>query len=761
MSTKNIFRIHPSIGIARVGNSEEYYIGPETMAGMDGETPDEPTGGLPIKVGQETQTITSNDLRDAEGKLKRQAARFKIFAYSDTEINQYPSGAGSEIKVGSQVQIDGTTKTVKSILWQVHLANKKANSWDEPEQGIDAYTPANGCDDRTPIFRNPDFEGSKQAKTFDDGTCCNSQEVLSQKVRLENLVLDAGPHVIGTGVNEQVDFNRTNANSILNESQNGTEVINYPKLFPSYEGANPPENEQIDSLGEMLTDSEGRLLVVGAFGKASGFKNDGSYDPNATLEHDVNNNNWFDDTADGPVNAVLLFEDGTKTEIEGSSWVVTTDPSYAPQIPNVVSLWEDMYNTWVEQFDLEPTLFDKDNTDEIPVTNPEYNLGIGYNPSYQPNFENQIKPILNAAHLQMWATNLVSEGQGAHKKVAEQSMENPTWKSMMAFMRNPNIDNNDNPENGTRMPLSLGDSEEDFLAFSRTQYFFIYQWLIANQVSSGSILGPGESLDRNVLGNCLGGRFSPGIEMTFIVRDTFLYQPWKTGTDFNANGPFRINQEKIDYTNLNQPVLGVGYTPLRTDQVQPGDICKFMSVPWHTDYNSCATHTTVPNLQNSKMTYWSWPAQRPVAVYTYDDLVCNGGLDFQRFSVRGTGTNAYYDASAPDQVKVQDQDTVSARVGRYQQRLDFLQNWQNVGTVIQGTAIDQKEADKSKVSKELLESSYLEVQSCFENESTDNDECCTMFDDSNKVIPGPIPENHAVAPPEPVCPHAAAARAKK
>ena len=27
-------RIHPAIGIARVGNSEEYVIGPETLAGM-------------------------------------------------------------------------------------------------------------------------------------------------------------------------------------------------------------------------------------------------------------------------------------------------------------------------------------------------------------------------------------------------------------------------------------------------------------------------------------------------------------------------------------------------------------------------------------------------------------------------------------------------------------------------------------------------------------------------------------------------------
>ena len=179
-----------------------------------------------------------------------------------------------------------------------------------------------------------------------------------------------------------------------------------------------------------------------------------------------------------------------------------------------------------------------------------------------------------------------------------------------------------------------------------------------------------------------------------------------------------------------------------------------MSIPWHTDYNSCATHTTVPNEQNSKMTYWSWPAQRPVAVYTYEDLVCSetNTLDLQRFSVRGEGTNVYYDAKAPapDHIKVQKTGTASGRVGRYQEYKDFLGNWQNVGTIIQGSSIQQTTEEKAKnISPELLKESFLEVQSKFEK------------DDSNKVVPGPIPENHAVAAPVAVCPHMAKSVADK
>ena len=44
--TDHVFRIHPAIGIARVGNSEEYYLGPETMAGIPLKEGDPATGGL-------------------------------------------------------------------------------------------------------------------------------------------------------------------------------------------------------------------------------------------------------------------------------------------------------------------------------------------------------------------------------------------------------------------------------------------------------------------------------------------------------------------------------------------------------------------------------------------------------------------------------------------------------------------------------------------------------------------------------------------
>jgi hypothetical protein len=58
-----VYKVHPAIGIARVGNSPaEFFIGPE-------------------RVGQEP--APSGGFKDAQCRVKRQAARFRIYAHHD------------------------------------------------------------------------------------------------------------------------------------------------------------------------------------------------------------------------------------------------------------------------------------------------------------------------------------------------------------------------------------------------------------------------------------------------------------------------------------------------------------------------------------------------------------------------------------------------------------------------------------------------------------------------------------------------------
>lgn len=694
-------RIHPAIGIARVGNSEEYYLGPETMAGMDipGKTL---TGGVPIQPGTEGDTITSADVRDKSGKLKRQAARFRIYqyAFSDKDgLESYPTGQGEEVKIGSLV--DG--KKVTDIIWTVHLANKKANSWLAGD-GLAPFQKHG-----VPDVRNPAF-----GLHLDD------------VYRIKKLVIDAGPRALNAGANATVHFDKATPASAYNPSQDTiTFLPHYPIYFPASES--PADNSELHSraittLGSITTESNGRLIVLGGYGLACGFDSNGNYSSNAALNGNVNNDYWLDDTADGPVTAVLVFSDGSCREADAGAWVISADPAYAPQITNVVTLWDDLYCTWLENCGLQPNIYSDNH----------------YQNTYQVNFSQEVYPVFRAASLQKWNTFLPARAIAKHDQVGK---INADWNEfrIMNFIRDPN--STDETQVGSPlMPLSLGDADKSFLSPTKAQYFFLQQWAAGNYIKNteNQSLGAGEALDKTILFNCLGGRFSPGIEMSFIVRDINLYQQnWKRHSE---GGPFRIRAKKLDYQAANKttPFLGVGYIPLRDAPVEPGDVSKFMALPWHTDYNSCATHTPDPNpgsvyprdkkVQQEEMQtlkanwdkgmpdfntllYSSWPAQRPVAVYTYDDVVANNyQLPVPRFSVRGAGTAVPDNVIEPAQLTAPSswEFSLSAeQIGRYQDRHGILLNWHNIGMVMQAPAI----AGKSNL---LPQEFYLEVASGFD-----------------------------------------------
>src|SRR3954469_16573677 len=86
------YKIHPAIGIARVGNSPtDFYLAPESIGALPIEV--DPSGRILLVNGQE-QTITT--FRDANSLVKRQAARFRVYIYDDQ------SPQGRLITVGAQ-----------------------------------------------------------------------------------------------------------------------------------------------------------------------------------------------------------------------------------------------------------------------------------------------------------------------------------------------------------------------------------------------------------------------------------------------------------------------------------------------------------------------------------------------------------------------------------------------------------------------------------------------------------------------------------
>jgi hypothetical protein len=128
-------KIHPAIGLARVGNSPDgFFVGPE----RPGLHP-RPLGGY----------------KDAQGRIKRQAARFRLFAYD----------AGNNV-LGELRSADA------QVAWTVHVANRKA-AWHE-FRGLDPNGPLRNkhVGDRESLMIDPGprtLSGPGSSATFDGG----------------------------------------------------------------------------------------------------------------------------------------------------------------------------------------------------------------------------------------------------------------------------------------------------------------------------------------------------------------------------------------------------------------------------------------------------------------------------------------------------------------------------------------------------------------------------------------------------------------
>src|SRR5437899_5009812 len=222
-------KIHPTIGIARVGSSPtEFFIGPE----LPGER-SPPPGGY----------------KDRSNRVKRQAARFRVFGY---DLH------GKLVK--ELVASDAT------ITWTVHLANKKA-AWRR-------------------------FDGLKHDAPFRNARVKDRH----------SLIIDPGPLSV-SGVHQAV-------------------------LCDSGMFRSTPV-----PLGEVRTDDQGRLLVLGGFGRSGS-------PINAPIRSFANNDGWHDDVSDGPVTAMVMPHNTTKILHATAAWVIVGPPKFAPALESITTLYE-------------------------------------------------------------------------------------------------------------------------------------------------------------------------------------------------------------------------------------------------------------------------------------------------------------------------------------------------------------------------------------------------------------------------------------
>lgn len=370
-----IYKIHPGIGIARLGNSpDEFCISPEEPAALPLACD---AAGNPLLSPDGQSEVRVNTFKDGEGRIKRQAARFQVWAYDEESPQGRPLALGDPIAGG------GNDGVLVDIQWRVYLANKKAG-WYEFSQ-LDGEHGYAGDHPR----RNADITDAEAR---------------------QRLLIDPGPRVVDCSGARTARFDR-----------DGGGV--YAATFPP-----PLEPHGIDTLGEIMTDATGRLLVLGGRGHSGTFRAGEFGQPR--IDTYANNDGWFDDTSDGPVTARLvmyskLVGQTRFVDVEAPAWVVVGYPAYVPQILDMVTTEDVLADLAIRQFAARTDLYgEADTFDDPQVIDPSdtealimWRAGrLTWNAEHRPWFYRDIWPILCRPDEFTYLTSVLGQSNYPHNQ---------------------------------------------------------------------------------------------------------------------------------------------------------------------------------------------------------------------------------------------------------------------------------------------------------------------------------------------------------
>jgi L-lysine 6-oxidase len=556
------YRIEPSIGIARVGDSEPgdsgnvnyFYLSPEAI------------GGRPLNCdwfgNTATPPVPVEDYKDNKMRVRRQGAKFRIMRYDDANSGAAPV----EIKQGPGVSIE----------WTVHVANKKAAWYSFSELLGNLYL--TGEYSETNSYQNQNVPRR------------NASVVLP--ANRKKLIIDPGPRTL-RGAEASAEFSRE------------TKPDDYPHF--SFPPEHPSQGYPINTLGSAVTDRDGRLVVVGALGRAGGDEPISSYG---------GADSWYDDIADGSVTCKLTV--GSSEVPVRDAWVIIGSPKFAPELVNITTLDDLLYDVAVRYHNLQPGLYKDDQ----------------FSDAFFASYESDIKPILDRMAQYQWVANTQAMTAAVQQVQQAGDMGNPSTQyaareQLFKQFRDPSVAADaqelwaDNQ--APALPLNSGTnsvSNKNIVKFStvtRTQYHLLKQWA-AGKFHREVRRVPGLSaIDRADVGNATGEPMSPGIEVTWSMRNPTPYDaPYhiKHRHDvafYREHGLSPSENETEPPPGSPQAVTGLG--------CEPGDMTKRMAIPWQADFFACTLQNVnfsdpavnkvngIP-LPPAYHAYW-WPPQSP------------------------------------------------------------------------------------------------------------------------------------------------------
>jgi hypothetical protein len=273
-------------------------------------------------------------------------------------------------------------------------------------------------------------------------------------------------------------------------------------------------------IGEARTDHAGRLVVLPGKGEAKTWTT-----PASQLVNFLNNPGWYDDIADGPVDAKLTFANGDVFDAAGA-WVVTGPPDFAPNITAITTLYDVAVHAALG---------------ELAVV----------------SYPMDVAPILERAASYHWVNDAADEH----------------WQALRDFLADPAQLADPSPA-AEALRRSVADSVfkgaavlDDF-RLTKRQIRALERWADGDFVpgadSARPALNEGEELDRAALERCVGGGFFPGIEAGLPLRATDIYSE-----------PCRLTRGKFtDHDGTAR-------------QLEAGLLTSRMACPWQADFVEC------------------------------------------------------------------------------------------------------------------------------------------------------------------------------
>jgi len=511
--------------------------------------------------------------KDGEQAIKKQVQRFRIYAFDDQ---------GRVIRE--------VTASEARIEWRVHVANTKA-AWYGFNNPLDNGELA------------PGLPGRRRNQYF-----------VSDAERLKMLVIDGGETTItGAGTN----------------SDGGD---------PRYAMGGRFWDQIEVGLGHLRTDDAGRLLVFPPDGKSSS-------PTNAPITSFADNDGWHDDWCDGPVQATVTLSGGAAM-VADHAWVASVGPNFAPEIPPITTLHDVIANLNVEQ-------------------------GWAPAPTAPISFRRDVYPTFRRVALMQWVAANANLQQGwldvgnfadpAYiARLRDPSPANRAFREqVLAQFRNP--DNNAADAYKTealKIPFMLGDgvnydgSPLQWFRFPALQFRHLRMWAegsfvddlddaradAVRSLDDLDLAQRPDALTEAALEPCSGGAFHPGVELTYYLR---LKEMYARNRDPKSE-PFRIALGKRPTLIQNigflltaetafegNPQLG---TPPPIGPQGPGDLTRWMGLPWQCDAFSCQQVVMQADFPTA---VW-WPALLPIDVLPEvyyknmmrDDLAADERLKF-------------------------------------------------------------------------------------------------------------------------------------